>query len=430
MEVRLGGETLIGDPAERMEVIMATMREMSSQTDAQEMSRAYHKRMQDLIPVDRLISLSRRGLSNGQFRVTRNSDWKQSINPWKEKDKLPLLEGGFVADLIYADEPVLINDLHIPADDPAAPYLQGMRSLMAVPMFDQGVVLNMVLLMRQEPQAFSREQFPEIVWMSNLFGRATHSLVLSEKLSSAYHALDGELKMVAQLQRSLLPSRLPSTATMALAAHYEPIGRAGGDYYDVLPLPDGKLGILIADVSGHGTPAAMLMAVLHTLVHTFWGPLNEPARVFAHVNRYLTSLYTVRSDAFVTAFYGVYDPETRQIVYSLAGHHPPRLKHLDGSLAQLDQGRSLPLGISPVDRYHEGTYQLRPGDQLVLCTDGILEAVDREGELFGLERLDDVLEHTAAGAPDLLRSVLAAVEEFTGGEAPRDDRTVLVAKIS
>ena len=393
MQFPLPAGTLVGDWTERMEVIVATMREMSSQTDAQEMSRAYHKRMQALIPLDRLVSLSRRGLQGLQYRVTRNTDWKQAINPWKEPQRLPFHEGGLLAQLINSDEPQLFDDLLLPETDPGAPYVAGMRSVMAVPMFDQGSALNMVLLMRQEPYAFSREQFPEIVWMSNLFGRATHNLVLSEKLRAAYDALDGELKMVANLQRSLLPARIPTLSTMTLAADYQPIGRAGGDYYDLLPLPDGKLGILIADVSGHGTPAAMLMAVLHSLVHTYSGPPTQPARLFGHVNRYLTSLYTVRSDSFVTAFYGVYDPQTRQMVYSLAGHHPPRLKRChDGSLAQLDQGRSLPLGISPVDSYHEGSYQFMPGDQLVLCTDGILEAMNKEGELFGLERLDQVLE--------------------------------------
>jgi phosphoserine phosphatase RsbU/P len=422
---------LAGNSTERMALIVATMREMSSQTDPQEMSRAYQKRMQKLLPLDRVVSISRRNLARPCYRVTRNSDWPVAINPWKEAHRLPLHEGGFLAELIYADEPRLFDDLRLNTTDPAAAYLAGMRSVMAVPMYDQGVALNMVLLMRREPHAFTKEQFPEIVWLSNLFGRATHNLVLSEQLKTAYESLDNELQGVASLQRSLLPARMPSLPTMTLAADYHPSGRAGGDYYDFFALPEGRWGILIADVSGHGTPAAVLMAVLHTMVHTYAGPPTSPALLFAHVNRHLTSLYTMHADHFVTAFYGVYDPATRGMIYSLAGHPPPRLKRCqDGTLGLLDQARGLPLGISAGSSYEEGSHQFMPGDQLVLYTDGVLEAVNDEEEMFGLARLDGVLENCSIGVSDLLRSVLAAVEEFTQRLPPQDDRTVLVAKIS
>jgi phosphoserine phosphatase RsbU/P len=422
---------LAGNATERMALILAMMREMSSLSDPQEMSRAYHKRMQKLLPVDRVVSVSRRDLQHPYYRVTRNTDWPVPINPWKEKHRLPIHQGGLLAELIYTDEPRLFDDLHLDVQDPAWSYLAGMRSVMAVPMFSRGAALNMVLLMRREPDAFSAEQFPEVVWMSNLFGQATHNLVLSEQLKTAYGALDAELKAVAELQRSLLPARMPSLPTMTLAADYQPSGLAGGDYYDLLALPDGKWGILIADVSGHGSPAAVLMAVLHSLVHTYAGPPTHPAQLFGHVNRYLTSLYTSHANHFVTAFYGVYDPATRRMIYTSAGHPPPRLKRCqDGTLGLLDEGRGLPLGVSPAKDYVEGSYQFVPGDQLVLYTDGIVEAVNYQDEMFGLERLDKVLANCSIGVSDLLRSVLAAVEEFTERRPPQDDRTVLVAKIS
>src|SRR5207249_9646395 len=116
---------------------------------------------------------------------------------------------------------------------------------------------------------------PELVWISNLFGRATHNLVLAEQVQSAFEAVDQEMKTIANLQRSLLPSPLPTIPRMGLAAHYQTSQRAGGDYYDFFPLPDGKWGILIADVSGHGTPAAVLMAVTHSIAHTYPGPRSE-----------------------------------------------------------------------------------------------------------------------------------------------------------
>lgn len=184
---------LAENATERMALIVATMCEMSSQTDPQEMSRAYQKRMQKLMPLDRVVSLSRRDLDRPRYRITRNTDWPVAINPWKEAHRLPVREGGLLGELIYADEPRLFDDLRIHPADPAAADLAGMRSLMAVPMFDKGVALNMILLMRREAHAFTKEEFPEIVWMSNLFGRATHNLVLSEQLKTAYESLDNEL---------------------------------------------------------------------------------------------------------------------------------------------------------------------------------------------------------------------------------------------
>jgi sigma-B regulation protein RsbU (phosphoserine phosphatase) len=419
------------DWRERLDLIVETMKEMSRQTDPQEMSRAYGKRMRTLRPTDRMVSISRRDLKAPWYRVTRCSMWKEEINPWKDRDRLPLLRGGLFAELIYGDEPRLFEDVQVDDDDPAAEYLDGMRSLLAIPMYDRGVALNMVLLMRQEENAFNQEEFPEIVWLSNLFGRATHNLVLSGQLQAAYEAVDYEMKVVADIQRSLLPARMPDIPTIALAADYQTSSRAGGDYYDFFPLPEGKWGLLIADVSGHGTPAAVLMAVTHSLAHTYPGPPLPPGRMLEHVNHHLTARYTAQSDTFVTAFYGVYDPADRSLTYASAGHNPPRLKRcVDGTLALLDGATGLPLGISPVEKYSETTYRLVPGDELVLYTDGITEAHNEEGEMFGLSRLDKVLENCAIGASDLLRAVLDALREFTGKQPAHDDRTLLVAKIS
>jgi sigma-B regulation protein RsbU (phosphoserine phosphatase) len=419
------------DWRERLDLIVETMKEMSRQTDPQEMSRAYGKRMRSLRPTDRMVSLSRRDLRDPWYRVTRCSLWKEDINPWKQKDRLPLLEGGLFAELLYGDEPRLFEDLQVPDDDPAAEYVAGMRSVLAIPMYDQGVALNMVVVMRKEAHAFPHEQFPEIVWLSNLFGRATHNLVLSEQLKEAYEAVDYEMRVVADIQRSLLPTKMPDIPTMSLAAHYQTSHRAGGDYYDFFPLPEGKWGLLIADVSGHGTPAAVLMAVTHSLAHTYPGPPTPPGCMLEHVNRHLAALYTSHSDTFVTAFYGIYDPATRELTYASAGHNPPRLKRcVDGTLALLDGVAGLPLGIAPGQTYRERTYRLMPGDQLVLYTDGITEAYNERGEMFGLSRLDRVLENCAVGASGLLESVLNALNEFTGGQPAHDDQTILVAKIS
>ena len=135
----------------------------------------------------------------------------------------------------------------------------------------------MVVLFRDQPYAFDRAELPDLVWRTNLFGRATGNLVLKQELQRAYEDLDRELKIVADIQRSLLPAELPKIPSLDLATYYRPSRRAGGDYYDFFPLPDGKWGIFVGDVSGHGTPAAVLMAVTHCIAHTCPGrPCRRP----------------------------------------------------------------------------------------------------------------------------------------------------------
>src|SRR5229473_2239301 len=343
-----------GDWRERLAFIVETMRDMSRQTDPQAMVRAYGTRMRQLMQTDRTVSLSRRDLPPQKYRITRSSLWREEINPWHNKDRLPLLEGGLLGELIYGDEPRIIDDIQVASDDPAAEYFAGMRSLIAVPNYDQGVALNMVVLMRKEPAAFQREQFPLWVWMSNLFGRATHNLVLSEELKKAYEAVDYELKVVADIQRSLLPKELPQIPNLSLAAHYQTSRRAGGDYYDFFPLPNGQWGILIADVSGHGTPAAVLMAITHSIAHSYPGPPPPPRQMLNYVNYHLASRYSRQSDTFVTAFYGIFDPPKRTLIYSCAGHNPPRLKRCqDGTLLALDRAGGFPLGITSEGAFDE-----------------------------------------------------------------------------
>ena len=418
------------DWQQRLTLIMETMQDMSRHTDPQAMVRAYGERMKELIPVDRRISLSRRGLSYPKYRITRSTTWTEEINPWMDRDRLPLFEGGFLARLIYGSETQVFDDLDLPANEPAAEYLSGCRSLLAIPMYDQGESLNMVVMMQKEPAAFPKDQVPDLVWRSNLFGRATSNLVLKDELQRAYQALDRELKIVGDIQRSLLPTVLPRIPTVDLAAYYRPAQRAGGDYYDFFPLPDNQWGIFIADVSGHGTPAAVLMAVTHCIAHTHPGPALSPGKVLAYLNHHLSTRYTNLNGDFVTAFYGVYDSSSRRLTYASAGHNCPRLKRCqDGTLITLDAAGGLPLGVDAEETYYKGIQQLQTGDQVVFYTDGVTEAHNRKGEMFGTRRLDRVLEACGLEASALLESLLRSVEDFTAGHPADDDRTLIVAKV-
>lgn len=415
----------------RLQHVLETMREMSLQTDPQKMVGAYVRRMQSIMPMDGRVALSRRGLSHPQVRVTRFSGWDGDINPWQNMAHLPLLAGGLLADLIYSDKPQIINNLQISAADPAAEFLAGMQSLLAIPLFDEGVALNMVILLRREANAFDLAELPERVWMANLFGRATSNLVLAEQRDLAYRMVDDELRVVADIQRSLLPTTLPTIPGLALAAHYQTSQRAGGDYYDFFALPDGRWGLLIADVSGHGTPAAVVMAVTHCIAHTLPGAPTPPGLLLEHLNHHLTRRYTRDSGRFVTAFYAEFDPATRRLKFASAGHNPPRLRRCgQADVLSLDQANTLPLGIAPDWSFPVEAVDLQSGDRLVLYTDGIIEAANERGELFGAERLDGILKDCSGTADQTRDRILQEIEAFTDSLPAADDRTLLVIDVA
>lgn len=420
-----------GDWRKRLDIIVDTMRQMSRETDPQGLVRTYASRVRQILPTDRYVAVSRRGLEFPWYRITRSSQWTEAVNPWTEKHRLPLIQGGLLGELLYGDVPRLIDDAQVAPGDPGATYLEGMRSLMAIPHYDGGTALNMAVLMRAAPSAFSRDEFPEHVWMSNLFGRVTHNLVLAAELKKAYEVVDRELKLVADIQRSLLPRTIPNIPGLGLAAHYQTSQWAGGDYYDFFPLPGDRWGLLIADVSGHGTPAAVMMAITHSIAHAVPGSPDPPALMLNHVNRQLATLYTSNAEAFVTAFYAIFDPYRRQLTYASAGHNPPRLKRCeDGSVIALDGVGNVPLGLFADQEYEQFVQPLRPGDQIVFYTDGITEATNEAGQMFGTERLDEALANCYLDANGLIETVLTALENFTGGEPATDDRTMLVAKVS
>ncbi len=251
-------------------------------------------------------------------------------------------------------------------------------------------------------------------------------------------ALDRELKAVGEIQRSLLPLQLPTIPGLDLAASYQTSRRAGGDYYDFFRLPPEhpndhrvRYGILIADVAGHGTPAAVLMAVTHSIAHGFEQPASPPNELLDFVNRRLCDGYTANTGTFVTAFYAIYDPAARELTYSSAGHNPPRLRRKGHpGFEPLGDAQGFPLGILPDGGYVIGRRTLRPGDVIVLYTDGITEARNTDDDEFGVARLDAALLAAPSSDPDtLLGSALTYLKEFAGDQ-PEDDRTMLILSVN
>jgi sigma-B regulation protein RsbU (phosphoserine phosphatase) len=419
---------------EELEIIDRTMRAISAIGDPETLVQQYYDGIGHLIPVHDYISLSRRNVPAGHYLITRYSRFIEHFNPWTQRDRLPRMTGGLLGECMYGNKPVIVDDLkaRVADDDPARSYFEGFQSMVFLPQYDGGEALNGTALLMEPGLELDRAIIPMMHWQAGLFGRGTTNLVLRNQLGEALGALDRELQIVGEIQRSLLPQELPRIEGFEVAASYQTSARAGGDYYDFFPLRDGCWGMFIADVSGHGTPAAVLMAITHAIAHAQPGTHTPPEALLTYLNRQLESMYT-KAGTFVTAFYAVLDPAARTVTYSSAGHNQPRLVRR-GRVVSLEQARSLPLGILQDQRYTEATLPLESGDLLLLYTDGITEAMPpvKSGgspELFGTERLDRLLlEESGGSAMQCIERLRMAVDVHSQHAPPTDDRTLIAIR--
>jgi serine phosphatase RsbU (regulator of sigma subunit) len=259
--------------------------------------------------------------------------------------------------------------------------------------------------------------------------RATNAQLAQShrQLQETHGRLEGEFRTVGDVQVSLLPATLPVIAGFEVATHYKPATQAGGDYFDFFALPDGRWGIMVADVSGHGAPAAVVMAMMRAILHVS-RQRTPPNEVLAHLNRELST--SVGLGQFVTALYGVLDPADRTFTFSSAGHGGPVcFDPLLGRARLCSAEPGFPLGINADTRYPVSSITLEPGAVLVLFTDGITEAFDESGEQFGQQRLMDAVQAYQGGSAAVVRDALRdALDKHCGSVQLADDVTLLVIR--
>lgn len=422
---------------EELAIIDETMKAISGIRDPEELVGTYWDGIGKLVTIGDYVSTSRRGESPPWYLVTRSSRFTEHFNPWTQRGQLPRLQGGLLGEIAFANAPVIIDDLpaRLSKSDPGYFYLEGFQSLVALPQYDGGEGLNVTAMLMPKGKEMDRSMIPILHWQSGLFGRGTQNLVLRNQLSAALAELDRELQVVGEIQRSLLPREVPKIPGCELAADYVTSARAGGDYYDFFPLADGQWGLFIADVSGHGTPAAVLMAITHAIAHAQPGTHTPPGALLEYLNTQLSKSYT-ESGTFVTAFYGVFDPAARTLTYSSAGHNPPRLVSAGGRVTALAEAASLPLGVLDGQKYQQARIVLSKGDLVLLYTDGITEAMPKDRgqqplRLFGVERLDAAISAREVGesSDKCLKRIREAVAAFSGEVSPADDQTLVLMKV-
>jgi sigma-B regulation protein RsbU (phosphoserine phosphatase) len=251
------------------------------------------------------------------------------------------------------------------------------------------------------------------------------SLELADKVT-----MKRDLEIAREIQMWLVPSKAPQVEGADIAFASRPQNSVAGDYYDAFyptlsAEEKGKLMLVIADVAGKSIPAALLMATLQASLRTIAGEGAALGELVVRLNRY-ASAHSLDGRRFTTAVLSEYDPATRHLVYVNAGHNPPILRHANGALEKLEVG-GLPLGIEPGAVYETAALDLRPGDALILYTDGVVEAFDEKGELFGDERwLEAIRALPDWNAQESLQFLMKRVDDYVGFTRQSDDITCLV----
>jgi sigma-B regulation protein RsbU (phosphoserine phosphatase) len=235
-----------------------------------------------------------------------------------------------------------------------------------------------------------------------------------------------ELAAAREIQRNLLPTRLPVPEGADVVAFWEPVGNVGGDFYDSACLDDRRTWLCIGDVAGKGVSAALLMANVQALVRSSAQANMDPAALCANVNQELCT--RIAPGRFVSFFYCVYDACRRHLLYSTAGHNPPILVRRGGTTTRLNVGGAV-LGIFPGGSYEQDDVRLDDGDRLVLFTDGITEVLNGDGVEFGEDRLLQLIaDHRHLSAGRLQEVIVSAVRDFSGGTFD-DDATLIVLAV-
>jgi len=309
-----------------------------------------------------------------------------------------------------------------------SPALRAMRAAdvkIVVPLVSQGELIGLLnlgpRLSQQEYSADDRKLLSDLAAQTAPAVRVAQLVRQQQQEAQERERIEQELRVARLIQQTLLPKALPETPGYKLAAHYQPAREVGGDFYDFVELDDGRLGLVVGDVTDKGVPAALVMATTRTMLRAAAGRFGSPGEVLERVNDVLYP--DIPPNMFVTCLYAILDPETGRLHYANAGHDLPYIKHEDG--AKELRARGMPLGLMPGMSYEEKEVSLDPGDAVLFYSDGLVEAHDPQREMFGFPRLQGFVGAHPGGAT-LVNFLLSELGRFTGEDWEQEDDITLV----
>ena len=366
------------------------------------------------------------------FRVARGMDQKTIDEPRFQ------ISRSVVERVAREGQPILTSDAQ--RDDRfsmrRSVKILGLRSILCVPLKIRDKVSGVVYVdNRLKVGIFTQADLELLTAIASSAAIAVENARLYQ-VAVEKGRLERELQMAREVQASFLPRETPQVPGWEFAARWQPAREVAGDYYDFIPVdfnlakgsePSQGWGIVIADVSDKGMPAALFMALTRSIVRASVGRAPSPADGIAHANQLICADST--RGMFVTLFYALLNPATGEITYVNAGHNPPLLCRADQDQLTKLTRTGMALGVVEDTPFEQHTLRLNPGDFILLYTDGVTDAIDAHWQDFGMERLQRViLDHRHAPAADVMAALEQALGDFVGSSAPFDDMAMVVIK--
>lgn len=340
-------------------------------------------------------------------------------------DDCPLLhDENFMKSLLELERPMLVSE---GAENKFGPQLQEIKVAALIPMRIQNETKGVIAIGEKiNNDNFADDELDFLMTLGNVSINSIENARLFEE-EKKKQRLEEELSIASNIQKQLLPEACPNIENFDVAADNNSSLFVGGDYYDCIQIGDDEYIFCIADVSGKGAPAALLMANLQASLHVLAEPGINLTEITSRINNLIYKNTTF--DKFITYFIGILNIKTKIFTSVNGGHNPPYIFHKDGTFTTLNEG-GLILGMMPNVEYGSETSQLKSGDVLVMFTDGVSEAMNAEDEEFEERRIEEcVLSNLELSAEAIMRKLLDAVNEFAAGQPQADDITVQILKV-
>lgn len=404
-----------------IETLVDAVRKVSSSLDLEEVLETIFNSLKELIDYSAAVICVIDARSHVIFELKTRGYPPQSIG-----EDFLASGSGIIGWVINNGRGQIVND--VKSDTRYFKVRAETRSEIAAPIIRyDGQVIGVINLEADWVDGYNERDLELLTMFASLAASAIDHTLLHRQVIRQRRA-ESEIELARKVVEGLLPRAFPIIEGFDIYGTTIPVREVGGDYLDLIASISDRLGILVADVSGKGLAAALIMVTFRAYIHAT--VINELAMrvVMARVNRLIHE--ATAGDRFITTFYGLIDPEHKRLLYINAGHNPPLLLRADGTSRLLDQG-GLPLGVFNDSRYSESVVEFLSGDILVLYTDGVVEATNARDEQFGIIRLQHLVSAASERrAYEIVQMITSAVSEHSFDmDGPDDDLTILVIKV-
>ena len=328
-----------------------------------------------------------------------------------------------------ADASGVVEIEKLDLDSPALREMKAADVKLVVPLVSQGELIGLLnlgpRLSQQEYSADDRKLLSDLSTQTAPAVRVAQLVRQQQQEAQERERIEQELRIARLIQQTLLPKTLPQLPSYDVAAYYQPAREVGGDFYDFMELDDGRLGLVVGDVTDKGVPAALVMATTRTMLRASAQRLFSPGEVLRRANDALVT--DIPPNMFITCLYAILEPESGRLVYANAGHDLPYRRTRESTAAEELRATGMPLGLMPGMAYEEKEITLEGGESVLFYSDGLVEAHDpTTREMFGFPRLQGLVGTHREGGSSLIGFLLSELTRFTGEGWEQEDDITLV----